>query len=257
MMPLKLKRPLVIFDLETTGINISSDRIVELAYIKLYPDGKRETVEMRFNPTIPIPAEASKIHGIYDADVADKPTFASKAKELYTAFTGCDFGGFNSNKFDFPMLVEEFLRAGIEFETDNRKFIDAQRIFHLMEQRTLSAAYKFYCNKELENAHSAMADTNATLEVLLSQLERYPQLNNDIDYIHQFTGQAGLVDLAGRMMYNDKKQIVFNFGKHRGKVVEDVFKAEPSYYDWMMQGDFPEETKRKLTQIRLKGFGSK
>lgn len=256
-MKLFLKRPLVIFDLETTGVNISTDRIVELAYIKIYPDGREESDEMRFNPTIPIPYETSLIHGIFDQDVADKPTFASKASELNQIFSGCDFGGFNSNKFDFPMLVEEFLRAGTDFDTENRKFIDAQRIFHLMEQRTLAAAYKFYCDKELINAHSAMADTRATFEVLLAQIERYPQLKNDIDFIHQFTGQAGNVDLAGRMVYNDKKQVVFNFGKHRGKPVEEVLKSEPSYYEWMMQGDFPEDTKRRLTRIRLKGFGAK
>lgn len=256
-MNIVLKRPLVIFDLETTGINVSSDRIVELAYIKLFPDGREESDEMRFNPGIPIPKEASEIHGIYDADVFDKPRFADKAKELNQIFSGCDFGGFNSNKFDFPMLVEEFLRAGVEFEIDNRKFVDAQRIYHLMEPRTLSAAYKFYCDANLENAHSAMADTRATLNVLKAQLAKYPQLQNDVDFIHQFTGQNKVVDLAGRFVYNEKKQIVFNFGKHKNKTVEDVLRLEPSYYEWMMQGDFAEATKRKLTQIRLKSFGTK
>lgn len=254
-MTLLLKRPLVIFDLETTGINISSDRIIELAYIKIYPDGKIDEAVMRFNPGIPISPESTVVHGITDSDVADKPSFISKAKELSHLFTGCDFGGFNSNKFDFPMLVEEFLRAGVDFDVDQRKFIDAQRIFHMMEQRTLTAAYKFYCNKDLVDAHSALADTRATYEVLMAQLTRYPQLQNDVDFIHQFTGQSKNYDLAGRMIYNEKKEVVFNFGKHRGKPVELVLKAEPAYYDWMMQGDFSEDTKRRLTQLRLRGFG--
>ncbi len=256
-MTLQLKRPLVIFDLETTGINVSADRIIELAYIKIFPDGKKEEAVMRFNPGIPIPPEATAIHNITDSDVADKPSFASKANDLSNIFKGCDFGGFNSNKFDFPMLVEEFLRASVEFDVEQRKFIDAQRIFHIMEQRTLTAAYKFYCDKDLVDAHAALADTRATYEVLMAQLSRYPQLQNDVDFIHQFTGQSKNFDLAGRMIYNEKKEVVFNFGKHKGKSVEAVLKAEPSYYEWMMQGDFPEDTKRRLTQLRLKGFGNK
>ncbi len=254
-MQLKLKRPFVVFDLETTGINISRDRIVELAYIKVFPDGTEEKKTFRFNPEMPIPPEVSMIHGIYDEDVANEPTFASRAKELAECFSGCDFGGFNSNKFDFPMLVEEFLRSQVDFETENRKFVDAQRIFHMMEQRNLSAAYKFYCDKTLENAHSAMADTQATYEVLLAQIERYENLENDIDQLHSISGQSNNVDLAGRMVYNDKKVPVFNFGKHRGRAVLDVFKIEPAYYQWMMDNDFPLETKRKLTKIKLSGFG--
>jgi DNA polymerase-3 subunit epsilon len=254
-MRLHLKRPFVVFDLETTGINISRDRIVELAYIKVFPDGTEEKNTMRFNPQMPIPLETSLIHGIYDADVEDEPTFASKAKELADKFTGCDFGGFNSNKFDFPMLVEEFLRSQVDFETENRKFVDAQRIFHMMEQRNLSAAYKFYCDKNLENAHSAMADTQATYEVLLAQIERYENLENDIEQLHSMSGQSNNVDLAGRIVYNDKKVPVFNFGKHKGRAVLDVFKTEPAYYQWMMDNDFPLETKRKLTKIKLSGFG--
>lgn len=254
-MRLHLKRPFVVFDLETTGISISKDRIVELAYIKVFPDGTEEKKTYRFNPQMPIPLEASMIHGIYDADVADEPTFASRAKELSEKFSNCDFGGFNSNKFDFPMLVEEFLRSQVDFDTENRKFVDAQRIFHMMEQRNLSAAYKFYCDKTLENAHSAMADTQATYEVLLAQIERYENLENDIDQLHSITGQSNNVDLAGRMIYNDKKVPVFNFGKHRGKTVQDVFKIEPAYYQWMMDNDFPLETKRKLTKLKLSGFG--
>ncbi len=254
-MQLNLKRPFVVFDLETTGINISKDRIVELAYIKVFPNGSEEKENMRFNPEMPIPHEVSLIHGIYDADVADAPTFAQKAKEIAEKFSGCDFGGFNSNKFDFPMLVEEFLRAQVDFETENRKFVDAQRIFHMMEQRNLSAAYAFYCNKNLENAHSALADTQATYEVLLAQIARYENLQNDIDQLHAISGQSNNVDLAGRMIYNAQKVPVFNFGKHKGKAVSDVFKSEPAYYQWMMDNDFPLETKRKLTKLKLAGFG--
>jgi DNA polymerase-3 subunit epsilon len=210
---------------------------------------------MRFNPQMPIPIETSLIHGIYDEDVANEPTFTERAKELADKFAGCDFGGFNSNKFDFPMLVEEFLRSQIDFDTENRKFVDAQRIFHMMEQRNLTAAYKFYCDKNLENAHNALADTQATYEVLLAQIERYENLENDIEQLHAVSGQSNNVDLAGRMVYNDKKVAVFNFGKHRGKAVQDVFKFEPGYYQWMMDNDFPLETKRKLTKLKLAGFG--
>lgn len=255
-MQLNLKRPLVIFDLETTGINISQDRIVELATIKIFTDGTEETKVQRFNPTIPIPAEVSKIHGIYDEDVTDKPTFAERAKELAEYLKGCDFGGFNSNKFDFPLLVEEMLRANVEFEVESRKFIDVQRIFHQMEQRNLSAAYAFYCGKNLENAHSAEADTRATLDVLKAQIERYDSLENDIDFLHKFSGQTRNVDLAGRMVYNEKGVPMFNFGKHKGKLVEDVLKAEPGYYQWIMDNDFALDTKRRLTQIKLKNFGT-
>jgi DNA polymerase-3 subunit epsilon len=253
-MQLQLKRPLVIFDIESTGISISKDRIVELAYIKLMPDGERLSKTMRYNPQMPIPHEVSLIHGIYDEDVKDCPAFADKAKELAAEFEGCDFGGFNSNKFDFPMLVEEFLRAAVEFDSDSRKFVDAQRIFHMMEQRTLTAAYKFYCNKNLEDAHSAAADTQATLEVLLAQIERYPQLKNDVETLHQISGQSKNVDLAGRIVFDDKQQPVFNFGKHKGKAVAGVLKFEPSYYQWMMDGDFPLDTKRKMTQLYIKAM---
>jgi DNA polymerase-3 subunit epsilon len=253
-MKLNLKRPLIVFDLETTGTSVNADRIVELSYIKVLPDGSEHIKTMRFNPGIPIPHEVSLIHGIYDDDIKDAPFFKLKAKELAEEFKGCDFAGFNSNKFDFPLLVEEFLRAGVEFDVENRKFIDAQRIYHMMEQRTLSAAYKFYCSKDLLNAHSAEADTIATLEVLKAQIERYEQLQNDVEFLHNFTRQDKNVDLAGRIIYNQDNQPVFNFGKHKGKLVNDVFKAEPSYYDWMMNGDFAEDTKRRLTQIRLKAF---
>jgi DNA polymerase-3 subunit epsilon len=250
-MRLHLKRPLIIFDLESTGISIQLDRIVEISYIKLMPDGSQATSTLLIHPEMPIPAQATAIHGITDADVAGKPTFKEVAARLAKDFEGCDIGGYNSNKFDFPMLVEEFLRAGYEFDTDNRKFIDAQRIFHMMEQRTLSAAYKFYCNKELENAHRAESDSKATLEVLMAQLDRYPQLQNDIDFLHEFTGQKNQVDLAGRLIRNDKNEVVFNFGKHRHKKVIDIFRVEPSYYKWMMEGDFSRDTKRRITQLYI------
>jgi DNA polymerase-3 subunit epsilon len=253
-MKLHLKRPLVVFDLETTGMSVNQDRIVEFSYIKVMPDGTENIKTLRFNPGIPIPHDVSLIHGIYDEDVKDAPLFKQKAKELAEEFKGCDFAGFNSNKFDFPLLVEEFLRAGVEFDVENRKFVDAQRIFHMMEQRTLTAAYKFYCNKELVNAHSAEADTIATLEVLKAQIERYENLENDVDFLHNFTKQDKNVDLAGRMVYNNDGVPVFNFGKHKGKPVQEVFKTDFGYYDWMMNGDFAEDTKRRLTQIKLQGF---
>jgi DNA polymerase-3 subunit epsilon len=252
MLPLNLNRPLIIFDLETTGISISKDRIVEISCIKIFPNGEEEIRTQRINPQMPIPAEVTAIHGISDADVADKPTFANVAREFALFMQGCDFGGFNSNKFDFPMLVEEFLRAGIDFDPENRKFVDAQRIFHMMEPRNLKAAYKFYCNKDLENAHSAEADTRATWEVLKSQVERYPQLQNNIDYLHQVSGQSNNVDLAGRMVFNDKGVEVFNFGKHKNKPVLQLLKTEPSYYQWMMDNDFSLDTKRHLTRIKLR-----
>lgn len=253
-MQLNLKRPLVVFDLETTGINISHDRIVEMATIKVFPDGTEESRLQRFNPGIPIPPQTTAIHGIKDEDVKDCPTFAQKARELAEYLKGCDFAGFNSNKFDFPLLVEEFLRVGVEFDAENRKFIDVQRIFHVMEQRNLSAAYKFYCSKTLENAHNAGVDTMATLEVLKAQLQRYENLKNDIEFLHKFSGQSNFVDLAGRMYYNQDGKATFNFGKHKGRTVEEVLRNEPAYYEWMMQGDFPLDTKRRLTQIRLSSF---
>jgi DNA polymerase-3 subunit epsilon len=253
-MKLHLKRPLVVFDLETTGTSVNLDRIVEFSFIKVMPEGTETIKTLRFNPGIPIPLEVSLIHGIYDDDVKEAPLFKIKAKELAEEFMGCDFAGFNSNKFDFPLLVEEFLRAGVEFDVENRRFVDAQRIFHIMEQRTLTAAYKFYCNKELINAHSAEADTLATLEVLKAQIERYENLENDVEFLHNFTKQDKNVDLAGRIIYNKDGIPVFNFGKHKGKLVQEVFKTDFGYYDWMMNGDFAEDTKRRLTQIKLQGF---
>jgi len=250
-MKLTLKRPLVVFDLETTGINISHDRIVEMSFIKIDPNGHEEMRTYRVNPTIPIPPEITQIHGISDADVSDKPTFKDLAQELNLFLKDCDFGGFNSNKFDFPLLVEEFYRAGIEFDTEKRKFIDAQRIYHFKEPRNLKAAFRFYCEKELENAHSAEADTMATWAVLKAQIERYEDIPRDIEGLHRMSGQNNLADLAGRLIFNNNQDVVFNFGKHRGKLVKDIFRTEPNYYKWMMDGDFPMQTKNVLTRVRL------
>jgi DNA polymerase-3 subunit epsilon len=246
-----LKRPLVIFDLETTGINTAADRIVEICMIKVFPEGQEEMRTYRINPEMPIPPQATAVHGISDEDVADKPTFKSLANELNNFLKECDFGGFNSNKFDFPMLVEEFYRTGIEFEVEKRRFIDAQRIFHFKEPRNLKAAYKFYCDMDLENAHSAEADTMATWAVLKAQIERYEDLPNEIDGLHRMSGQNNLADLAGRFIKNEQEEILFNFGKHKGKTVKQVLKDEPGYYKWMMDGDFAQQTKNVLTRIRL------
>lgn len=252
-MKLNLKRPLIFFDLETTGINVTSDRIVELCYIKVFPNGNEESKSMRINPEMPIPPHSTAVHGIMDDDVKDCPTFKEVAKELELTFRDSDIAGYNSNKFDVPLLVEEFLRAGVEIDLSKRKFVDVQTIFHKMEQRTLVAAYKFYCGKNLENAHSALADTRATLEVLESQLDRYPDvLTNDVGFLANFTTVNRNVDFAGRIIYNDKDEEVFNFGKYKGRKVTDVFRLDPGYYSWMMQGDFALNTKQVLTRIRLK-----
>lgn len=265
-MQLNLKNPLVFFDLETTGINVAQDRIVELAMLKVKPNGETEKKIHLVNPTVPIPEESAMIHGIRDEDVADKPTFKELAKNLTKFLEGCDLGGFNIVRFDVPLLVEEFLRAGVDFEVSQRKLIDAQKIFFLMEQRTLTAAYKFYCGKKLEGAHGAEADNDATYEVFKAQIERYNgeevtdasgrklgKIENDMAAIHNLVA-SNMVDLAGRIVLNDKGEEVFNFGKHKGKPVAEVLNRERGYYDWMMQGDFPLDTKRKLTQIKLKGF---
>ena len=250
-MKLQLTKPLIIFDLETTGVNTAFDRIIEIYLIKVQADGERTDLFLRLNPGVPIPAAASAVHHIYDADVLNEPSFKDKAHDLIAFIGNADFAGFNSNKFDFPMLVEEFYRAGVEFDISKRKFIDAQKIFHTMEPRNLTAAYKFYCSKELNNAHSAKADTEATWEIIQSQLEHYTQLEPNIDYLHAFSGQNNLADLAGRLVYNEHKEIVFNFGKHKGKIVKEVFKTDFGYYDWLMKGDFAQQTKHVLTQIKL------
>lgn len=261
-MKLNLKRPLAFFDLETTGTNIGIDRIVEISVIKLNPDGSEDVKTWRINPGIPIPLESSLVHGIYDEHIANEPYFKALGDSIAAFIGDSDLAGYNSNKFDIPMLMEEFLRAEVLFDLDNRHFVDVQNIFHQMEQRTLRAAYQFYCKKDIINAHSAEADTRATMEVLLAQVERYAETEwedkkgnksipivNDVEALHKFTNLNKPVDFAGRMVYNEQGQEVFNFGKHKGKSVEDVLKIEPSYYSWMMQGDFPLYTKRKLEEI--------
>lgn len=252
-MPLTLKRPLLFFDIEATGLDTSRDRIVELSYIKVSPDGSEETQTMRFNPTIPISAEATAVNGITDEDVAQCPTFADKAAELARVFSGCDIAGYNSNHFDVPMLVEEFIRAGVEFDVSACNLVDVQGIYHKMEKRTLAAAYQFYCHKDLENAHTAMADTRATLEVLRAQLDHYGDLiPHSIEGLAEFSRFNKNVDLAGRIIYDDKGTPVFNFGKHRGRPVEWVVKNEPGFISWMLQADFPQNTKQALTRLYLK-----
>ncbi|HWY11882.1 MAG TPA: exonuclease domain-containing protein [Bacteroidia bacterium] len=263
-MKLNLTRPIVFFDLETTGLNIGSDRIVEVCLHKVNTDNSTETKTWRVNPQIPIPIFISKIHGIFDKDVAGCPTFKELAPQLSTFIGNADLAGFNSNKFDVPFLVEEFLRAEVDFDLKNRKLVDVQNIFHFMEPRNLKAAYKFYCDKDLINAHSAEADTIATYEIFVAQLERYENteikdergnlyipVKNDISILSTLTAKTKNADLAGRIIFNENGIEVFSFGKHKDKPVTEVFEKEPSYYNWMMQGDFPLYTKRIITQIRL------
>lgn len=250
-MTLSLSKPLIIFDLETTGINTSKDRIIELYMIKALPNGEEEHLHHRLNPGIPIPAESTAIHGIHDEDVAHEPTFKEIVNELISFIGDSDFAGFNSNHFDFPLLVEEIYRAGADLDTEGRRFIDAQRIYHKKEPRNLAAAYKFYCEGNLEDAHTAKADTEATWAVLKAQVERYDDLASDVVSLHEFSGQNNLVDLAGRIRRNADNEPVFFFGKYKGQSVREVFKRDPSYYNWMMQGDFAENTKRVVTKIRL------
>ncbi len=252
-MKLNLKRPIIFFDLETTGVDNARDRIVEISLVKIMPDGEEIVRTRRINPTIPIPAEATAIHHITDEDVKDCPTFRQIAKSLKEFMEGCDFGGFNSNRFDLPLLVEEFMRAGVDVDFKNRKYIDVQNIFHKKEERTLVAAYRFYCDKELgEAAHGAEADSLATYEVLKAQLDRYPDLENDVDFLAKYTTRNETADFAGRIAYDDKGREVLAFGKYRGQPVEEVFAKEPGYYDWMMQGDFPQYTKKVITEIKLR-----
>lgn len=266
-MELNLLKPLAVFDLETTGTNIGTDRIVEICIIKINTDGKEQVITQRVNPGIPIPAEATAVHGISNEDVKDQPTFAEVGQKLAQVLSNCDLAGYNSNKFDIPLLMEEFLRADIFFELKGRRFVDVQNIFHKMEPRTLKAAYKFYCKKEIINAHSAEADARATYEILKSQIECYQDIEyispdgssckpivNDIKALHDFSSQTRNADLAGQIIYNAKDKEVFNFGKYKGKTVEEIFSIEPSYYDWMMKADFPLYTKKVITAIKLRGF---
>ncbi len=269
MLKLNLKRPLAFFDLETTGVNISTDKIVEISILKAMPNGSEEIKTLRINPNMPIPLESSLIHGIYDEDVKDCPTFSEVAKDIAHFIDHADLAGYNSNKFDIPMLIEEFLRTGIEFDIEGRKFVDVQNIFHQMEPRTLGAAYQFYCQKQIENAHSAEADIKATYEVLLAQIERYQHqewkdkkgeiskpVQNNVELLHAFTYKKQL-DFAGRLGFNDKGEEIFNFGKHKGKRIQDIFNSEPSYYDWMMKNDFPLYTKKKLEELKNKWTAQK
>jgi DNA polymerase-3 subunit epsilon len=263
-MKLHLKKPICFFDLETTGTNVSTDRIVEISITKILPDGTEEEKTRKLNPTIPIPIESSLVHGIYDEDVKDEPTFKAVARSLYDFMKDCDLAGFNSNKFDVPLLLEEFYRVDIELDITNVNLVDVQNIFHKMEQRTLVAAYKFYCDKDLTDAHSAAADTNATYEVLKAMLDKYEKTEftdkegnssvpvvNDMDALGEFSKRNNNADLIGRIVYNADNIEVFNFGKHRGKPVEQVLTEEPSYYAWMMKGDFPTHTKKVLEKIKL------
>ena len=250
-MKLKLEKPLVVFDLETTGLDLVKDRIIQISYIKVMPNGEEIERNYYVNPEMHIPEEASSVHHIYDKDVADKPTFKELAQTLANDFKGCDFGGFNSNRFDVPLLIEEMLRNGINIDITKCHFVDVQNIFHKKEQRTLVAAYKFYCHKNLEEAHSANADTRATLEVLKAQLDTYPSLENDIDFLSKFSSHNRNVDLAGRIVYNDNDVPVFNFGKYKGQPVTEVFKKDSGYFGWILQGDFPQDTKNVLTNIKL------
>lgn len=255
-MKLNLKNPLVFFDLETTGTNINSDRIVEICYLKVYPNGNEEAKTLRINPEMHIPEQASAVHGIYDEDVADCPTFKDVAKNIAHDIEGCDLAGFNSNRFDIPVLAEEFLRVGVDIDLNRRKFVDVQVIYHKLEQRTLSAAYKFYCNKNLEDAHTAEADTRATYEVLKAQLDHYPEiLQNDIQFLSEYSNFNKNVDFAGRIIYDEKGVEVFNFGKYKGIPVTEVLQKDPGYYSWILQGDFTLNTKNVLTKIRLRGSG--
>jgi len=256
-MELKLNKPIVFFDLETTGINIAKDRIVEISILKVYPNGNKESISWLVNPEMEIPAEVVAIHGIDNEKVVTEPTFIELAKEINQLIEGCDLAGFNSNRFDIPLLAEEFLRVGIDFDMKNRVGIDVQVIYHKKEQRTLSAAYKFYCDKELENAHSAEADTIATYEILKAQLDKYDDLENDVKFLNEFSSHKKRADFAGFLMYNEKDEEIFTFGKYKGKKVEDVLAKDKGYYSWIQNADFPLYTKKVLTAIKLRSFNNK
>ncbi len=255
-MELNLSKPICFFDLETTGVNISKDRIVEISILKVFPNGNKESKTWLVNPEMPIPAVTTAVHGITNEKVANEPTFKELAPEVNKMISGCDLAGYNSNKFDIPLLAEELLRVGYDFDMSNTVAVDVQNIFHKMEQRTLVAAYKFYCDKDLNNAHSAEADTLATYEVLKSQLDKYPDLENNTKFLSEFSTRRKTADFAGFIAYNDKGQEVFTFGKHKGKLVEDILEAEPGYFGWIQNADFPLYTKKILTSIRLRKFNS-
>ena len=256
-MNLNLSKPICFFDLETTGVNITSDRIVEIAILKVHPDGKEESKRWLVNPERPIPQEVTAIHGISDEDVANEPTFKELAKEIHNMIKDSDLGGFNSNRFDIPLLAEEMLRAEVDFDMKNRLSIDVQTIFHKMEQRTLSAAYKFYCDKTLEDAHTAEADTNATYQVLKAQVEKYEELENNSKFLAEFSSRKKFADFAGFITYNKKGEECFSFGKHKGKRVSDILNEEPGYFGWLLNADFPLYTKKVLTAIKLRALNNK
>lgn len=256
-MKLKLTKPLCFFDLETTGTDVSKDRIIEIAIIKVNIDGSRESLEIRLNPGIPIPPESTLIHGITDEMVANEPKFKDKARNIYNFLKGCDLAGFNSDRFDIPLLVEELLRADLDFDFKNTKTIDVQNIFHKMESRTLSAALKFYCDKELTDAHTAIADANATLDVLLAQLDRYSDLEPNVDFLNHFSTRKKTADFAGFLIYNKDDEICFGFGKHKGKKVNEILNEEPGYFGWILNADFPRYTKKILTEIKLNSMNTK
>ena len=251
-MELKLSKPICFFDLETTGIDITKDRIVEISILKVYPNGNKESKTWLVNPTIPIPKATSDVHGITDERVAGEPTFKELAKQIHNMIKDSDLAGYNSDRFDIPLLAEEMLRAEVDFDLGNRVSVDVQTIFHKMEQRTLSAAYKFYCGKDLIDAHTASADTNATYEILKAQLDRYDNLENNIKKLSEFTYRKQIADFAGFIGYNDKGEEIFTFGKHKGKRVEDIFDEEPGYFGWLLSADFPLYTKKILTAIKLR-----
>lgn len=251
---LKLKKPLAFFDLETTGVNVAEDRIVEISVIKLYPDGSEEVMTELINPGVPIPNASSDVHGITDDKVADKPSFKELAPKIKSFIGEADLSGYNCLKFDVPLLLEEFLRNDIDFEMTTRKVVDVQNIFHKLEQRTLVAAYKFYCNGDLSDAHSAEADTRATMEVLLAQVEKYDELEGEVQMLHDFSRRSKAVDFAGHIVENEHGTPVFNFGKNKGKTVVEVLKTNPGYYSWMMDAQFPSYTKKVLTELRIDAF---
>lgn len=251
-MALELKRPICFFDLETTGVNVAKDRIVEISVFKVYPNGNKESKTWLVNPGIPIPPETSEIHGITDEKVVNEPLFKDLAKTVYDLISDSDLAGYNSNKFDIPLLAEEFLRADIDFDMSKKKAVDVQNIFHRMEQRTLSAAYKFYCGKDLTNAHSAEADTQATYEILEAQIQKYEELQPDVDFLSEFSNRQRVADFAGFIAYDKEDKEIFTFGKYKGRLVEDVFEENPGYYSWMQNADFPLYTKKILSKIRLR-----
>ena len=254
-MELKLRRPIVFFDIETTGLNILTDRIIELAYIKVYPNGTEEERVYRFNPEMPIPAKSTEIHHITDDDVREQPTFKQMARQMAEVFTGCDIAGFNSNQFDVPMLVQQLLTVGVEIDVSNVRLVDVQNIYHKMERRDLAAAVKFYCGTEMQNHHSALADVRATYDVLKAQLDRYDNLENDVAKLSSFSSYNNNVDLASRIILDDAGHEIFNFGKYKGQRVDTVLAENPGYYGWILNGEFPEDTKRAFTRIKLRMGG--